>query len=407
MVWVGLRQKKERGEGSHLKRQQIDHILTAMLESHDNVSDLNFTVEKPLQVESSGELVPVSLNPPIHRLTPFQTEILALNLIGGDRRLTKILLSTGSCDTSYQLAGKARFRVNIFSQKGYISSVMRQLATRVPTVEEMKLPPAFRKMAEERNGLILVTGATGSGKSTSLAAILNEINESKSVHIVTLEDPVEYVHAQKKSTFNQRELGADFDSFANGMRAALRQAPKVILVGEMRDKETVEIALSASETGHLVLSTLHTTDAGATVNRILGFFEREEEKQIRIRLSDAVRWIACQRLLPRISGGRVAAFEIMGTNLRVKDAVLHGESDGKTFYDMIEQGQPFGMMTFDQCIADLYREGLITEDTAISYASRKAIIGRSIDAVKSERGEKTTTIDGLRMDGEYEKKYEN
>ncbi len=390
-----------------MKRQQIDHILTAMLESHDNVSDLNFTVEKPLQVESAGQLVPVSLNPPIDRLTPFQTEILALNLIGGDRRLTKTLLNTGSCDTSYQLAGKARFRVNIFSQKGYLSSVMRQLATRVPTIEEMKLPPAFRKMSDERNGLILITGATGSGKSTSLAAILNEINESKSVHIVTLEDPVEYVHAQKKSTFNQRELGVDFDSFANGMRAALRQAPKVILVGEMRDKETVEIALSASETGHLVLSTLHTTDAGATVNRILGFFEREEEKQIRIRLSDAIRWIACQRLLPKVGGGRVAAFEIMGTSLRVKDAILHGESEGKTFYDMIEQGQPFGMMTFDQCIADLYRERIITEQTAISYASRKAIVGRSIDAVKSERGEKTTSIDGLKMDGEYGKKYDN
>jgi twitching motility protein PilT len=390
-----------------LKRQQIDHILTAMLESHDNVSDLNFTVEKPLQVESSGQLVPVSINPPINKLTPFQTEILALNLIGGDRRLTKGLLNTGSCDASYQLAGKARFRVNIFSQKGYFSSVMRQLATRVPTVEEMKLPPAFRKMADERNGLILITGATGSGKSTSLAAILNEINESKSVHVVTLEDPVEYVHAQKKSTFNQRELGVDFDAFASGMRAALRQAPKVILVGEMRDKETVEIALSASETGHLVLSTLHTTDAGATVNRILGFFEREEEKQIRIRLSDAMRWIACQRLLPKEGGGRVAAFEIMGTSLRVKDAILHGESDGKTFYDMIEQGQPFGMMTFDQCIADLYREGIVTEDTAISYASRKAIVGRSIDTVKSERGEKTTSIEGLKMDGEYGKNYEN
>jgi len=378
-----------------------------MLESHDNVSDLNFTVEKPLQVESSGQLVPVSINPPINKLTPFQTEILALNLIGGDRRLTEGLLKTGSCDTSYQLAGKARFRVNIFSQKGYLSSVMRQLATRVPTVEEMKLPPAFRKMADERNGLILITGATGSGKSTSLAAILNEINESKSVHVVTLEDPVEYVHAQKKSTFNQRELGIDFDAFASGMRAALRQAPKVILVGEMRDKETVEIALSASETGHLVLSTLHTTDAGATINRILGFFEREEEKQIRIRLSDAMRWIACQRLLPKEGGGRVAAFEIMGTSLRVKDAILHGESDGKTFYDMIEQGQPFGMMTFDQCIADLYREGIVTEDTAISYASRKAIVGRSIDSVKSERGEKTTSIEGLKMDGEYGKSYEN
>jgi twitching motility protein PilT len=384
-----------------MRRQQIDHILTAMLESHDNVSDLNFTVEKPPQVESSGQLESVSLNPPVPMLTPFQSEIVALNLIDGDRRLTRMLMTTGSCDTSYQLAGKARFRVNIFSQKGYITTVMRQLATRVPTIEEMKLPPAFRKMAEEKNGLILITGATGSGKSTSLAAVLNEINESKAVHVVTLEDPLEYVHAQKRSTFNQRELGADFDSFATGMRAALRQAPKVILVGEMRDKETIEIALSAAETGHLVMSTLHTTAAGATVNRVLGFFEREEEKQIRIRLSDAIRWIACQRLLPKIGGGRVAAFEIMGSNLRVKDAVLHGESEGKTFYDMIEQGQPFGMMTFDQCIADLYRQELITEETAMGYASRKAIVGRAVDMVKSERGEKTTAIEGLKMDGDY------
>jgi twitching motility protein PilT len=398
-------QKRKKEE--EMRQQQIDHILTAMLESHENVSDLNFTVEKPPQVESAGQLEPVSLNPPIPILTPFQVEIVALNLIGGDRRLTRLLLTTGSCDMSYQLAGKARFRVNIFSQKGYTSTVMRQLATRVPTIEEMRLPPAFRRIAEERNGLILITGATGSGKSTSLAAILNEINENKSVHVVTLEDPLEYVHAQKRSTFNQRELGADFDTFASGMRAALRQAPKVILVGEMRDKETIEIALSAAETGHLVLSSLHTTDAGATVNRILGFFEREEEKQIRIRLSDAIRWIACQRLLPKVGGGRVAAFEIMGSNLRVKDAILHGESEGKTFYDMIEQGQPFGMMSFEQCIADLYRQGFITEETAMSYASRKAIVGRAIDVVKSQRGEKTTAIEGLKMDGDYGKGFAN
>jgi len=388
-----------------MRRQEIDHILTAMLESHDNVSDLNFTVDKTCQVESSGQLVPVSLNPSISKITPFQAEVLALNLINGDRRLTRFLVSEGSCDTSYQLAGKARFRVNIFSQKGYISTVMRQLAARVPTVEEMMLPPAFRKMAEDRNGMILVTGATGSGKSTSLAAVLNEINERKSVHVVTLEDPVEYVHAQKKATFNQRELGIDFDSFANGLRAALRQAPKVILVGEMRDKETVEIGLSAAETGHLLLTTLHTVDAGQTVNRIVGMFEQEEEKQIRIRLADSVRWIACQRLLPKVGGGRVAAFEIMRTNLRVKDAILHGEAEGKTFYDMIESGQPFGMMTFDQSITELYQKGHITEETALSYASRKAIVGRAIDAVKSARGEKTTSIEDLRIDQDYTKKY--
>jgi twitching motility protein PilT len=380
-----------------------------MLESYDNVSDLNVTVDKAFQVESAGELKPVNLNPAIDRITPFQAEILALNLINGDRRLTKTLLTEGSCDTSYQLAGKARFRVNIFSQKGFFSTAMRQLASRVPTIEEMKLPDAFRMQSEERNGIIVVTGATGTGKSTSLAAVLNEINEKKSVHVVTLEDPVEYVHAQKRATFNQRELGIDFDSFANGLRAALRQAPKVILVGEMRDKETVEIGLSAAETGHLVLTTLHTTDAGQTVNRIVGMFEREEERQIRIRLSDAVRWIACQRLLPKVGGGRVAAFEILRSNLRVKDLILHGEGEGegKTFYDVMEQSRPFGMMTFDQSIAELYQNGLITEETALSYASRKAVVGRAIDAVKSERGEKTTSIEGLKLDTDYTKKYSN
>jgi twitching motility protein PilT len=387
-----------------MRQQQIDHIFTSMLESHDNVSDLNMTVDKPFQVESAGELKPVTLNPSIDQLTPFQAEVVALNLINGDRRLTKMLLTEGSCDLSYQLAGKARFRVNIFSQKGYLSTVMRQLATRVPTIDEMRLPLAFRKMTEERNGIILVTGATGTGKSTSLAAVLNEINEKKLVHVVTLEDPVEYVHSQKQSTFNQREMGADFDSFASGLRAALRQAPKVILVGEMRDRETVEIGLSAAETGHLVLTTLHTTDAGQTVNRIVGMFEKDEEKQIRIRLAESLRWIACQRLLPQVGGGRVAAFEILRTNLRVKDTILHGESEGKTFYEMCEQSQAFGMMTFDQCIAGLYEEGFITDETAMSYASRKAVVGRAIDGIKAGRGEKTTSIEDLGMDKEYGKK---
>lgn len=386
-----------------MRRQQIDYILTSMLESHDNVSDLNMTADKPFQVESSGELMPVELTPSINRITPFQAELFALNLINGDRRLTRTLLTEGSCDTSYQLAGKARFRVNIFSQKGNYSVVMRQLATRVPTIQELGLPAAFNKMTGERNGIILVTGATGSGKSTSLAAFLDQINETRSVHVVTLEDPVEYVHSQKKATFNQRELGIDFESFALGLRAALRQAPKVILVGEMRDRETVEIGLSAAETGHLVLATLHTVDAGQTVNRMVGMFDTEEEKQIRIRLADTVRWIVCQRLLPKVGGGRVAAFEIMGSNLRVKDSILNGESEGKTFYEIIDSGLAFGMMTFDHSIAGLFKQGLITEETAMSYASRKAIMGRSIDSIKAERGQKTTTLGKLDMDDEYGK----
>ena len=386
-----------------MRKQQIDHILGAMLESYENVSDLNITVDKPFQVESSGELKPFSLKPPVDRLTPFQAEIFALNMLNNDRRLTKTLLTEGSCDLSYQLAGKARFRVNVFSQKGYYSVVMRQLATRVPTIEEMKLPQAFYKMTGVLNGIILVTGATGSGKTTSLAAFLNEINEKRSAHVVTLEDPVEYIHSQKTATFNQREMGTDFDEFASGLRAALRQAPKIILVGEMRDVETVEIALSAAETGHLVLSTLHTADAGQTINRIIGMFDAVEEKQIRIRLSDTIRWIVCQRLMPKIQGDRVAAFEILGTNMRVKDLILHGETEENTFYDIMENSQAFGMMTFDQCIGDHYKDGFITEETALGYASHKAVVGREIDSIKAAKGEKTTAIEGLEVDKEYGK----
>ncbi|MEA2038777.1 MAG: PilT/PilU family type 4a pilus ATPase [Thermodesulfobacteriota bacterium] len=384
-----------------MRLHELDYILTSMLESHDDVSDFNFTVGKPFQVETSGELMPVSLKPGVESLTPFQTEMLALNLINGDRRLTKNLLADGSCDMSYHLAGKARFRVNIFSQKGCYSIVMRRLATRVPTIEELNLPPAFFKMTGERNGIILVTGATGTGKTTSLAAFLDEINEKLPVHVVTLEDPVEYLHVQKKATFNQRELGTDFSSFAGGLRAALRQAPKVVMVGEMRDRETVEIGLSAAETGHLVLSSLHTVDAGQTINRIVGMFELEEERQIRIRLADAMRWIVCQRLLPKVGGGRVAAFEIMGSNLRVKDTILNGESEDRNFYEIIEAGRPFGMMTFDQCIADLYKQGLITQETAMSYASRKSIVGRALDSIKAARGEQTTSIKDLAIDRGY------
>jgi len=386
-----------------MRRQEIDYILGKMLDSHNNVSDLNITVGKPFQVESAGQLKPVDLDPPLSRLTPFQTEIFAMNLINRDRRLMEFLIHEGSCDASYELIGRARFRVNIFSQSGNYSVVLRKLETRVPTSSELGLPKVFETIAREKNGIVLVTGATGSGKSTSLAAMLDQMNGEQSSHIITLEDPIEYRHSHKQSTFNQRELGIDFDSFANGLRAALRQAPKVILVGEMRDRETVEIGLSAAETGHLVLSTLHTVDAGQTINRILGMFSTEEERQIRIRLADTVRWIVCQRLLPKVGGGRVAAFEILGTNLRVKDTILNGESEGKTYRDIIEAGKAFGMVTFDDYIIDLYRQGLITEETAMAYATTKGVVGRGIDAVKNEKGEKTTEIEGLEVDKGYGK----
>jgi twitching motility protein PilT len=385
-----------------MRKQEIDYILSSMLDSHQGVSDLNFTVGKPLQVEAYGELVPVKLKPNITRLTPYQTELIAMNLLNWDRRLTERLIQQGSCDLSYHLGSKARFRINIFSQSGHYSIVMRKLESTVPTISEMKLPEPFLEIAEEKNGIVLFTGATGTGKTTSLAAILENINENKSVHVVTLEDPIEYQHTHKKSTFNQRELGVDFDTFPNGLRAALRQAPKVILVGEMRDRESVDIGLTAAETGHLVFSTLHTVDAGQTVNRLLSMYSKEEEIQARIRLADTVRWIVCQRLLPKVGGGRVAAFEILRTNIRVKDSILHGESEGKTFYEIMQAGRPFGMATFDDYIVSLYENGLITEETAMAYASRKGIVGRGIDTVKSTRGEATTDIEDLEVDKDYD-----
>jgi twitching motility protein PilT len=386
-----------------MKKQELDHILARMLDSYENVSDLNLTVGKPMQVESSGELLPVEMQPTFEELTPFQTETLALNLINHDSRLTENLIREGSCDLSYSLPGKARFRVNIFSRSGDYSIVLRRLESTVPTISNLNLPEVFYKLAEEKNGIIFVTGATGTGKSTSLAAVLEHINETRSVHIVALEDPIEYQHPHKKATFNQRELGTDFNEFSSGLRAALRQAPKVILVGEMRDRETVEIGLRAAETGHLVLTTLHTVDSGKTINRILGMFNTDEESQIRVRLAETVRWIVCQRLLPKVIGGRIAAFEILGTSLRVKDAILNGESEGKTYYDIMEASRAFGMTTFDDHIIALFEQGFVSEETALAFSSRRGIVARGIDTVKSSRGEATTDIENLEIDNTYGK----
>ena len=381
-----------------MRKAEIDHLVGQMLTSYERLSDLNVTVGRPLQVETDGVLKPARINPEVGALTPFQAETFALNLIGSERRLLKDLLFMGSCDLSYSLPGVARFRVNIFSQRGCYSTVMRKLESAVPTIAGLELPPVFREMAAEKNGIVLFTGATGTGKTTSMAAILEEINRTRAVHVITLEDPVEYVHPHQAATFNQRELGIDFDSFASGLRAALRQAPKVVLVGEMRDRETVEIALSAAETGHLVFSSLHTVDAGQTVNRIIGMFELEEERQTRIRLSDTLRWVVCQRLLPQVGGGRVAVFEIMRSNLRVHESILKGEGEGKTFYDIMEESVPFGMRTFDQDIIHRYQEGIISEETALAYASKRAVLRRGLDQIKSARGEKTTDIEGLSLD---------
>lgn len=376
----------------------LDQILSAMLQTYDGISDLNFSVGHPLQVEDFGELKPVFVDPPIEALTPYQTEQIALVLMQGNRRLMYDYLTGGSADCSYSLIGQARFRVNIFRQQGNFSIVMRKLESTVPSVEALGLPPIFKEIAKEKNGLVLLTGATGSGKTTTLAAILNEINETQPVHVVTLEDPVEFVHPKLKATFNQRELGHDFNNYPNGLRAALRQAPKVILVGEMRDRATVEIALMAAETGHLVLSTLHTVDAGQSINRILGLFSQGEEQQLRLRLADTMRYIVSQRLAPKVGGGRQLLTEILGNNLRTKETIAIGEGEHRSFYEIIEASAPFGWMTFDQSILNAYDSDFITEDTARLFASRKGKIARGIDLIQKARGVDNELQSGLRLD---------
>ncbi|MBI5586381.1 MAG: PilT/PilU family type 4a pilus ATPase [Deltaproteobacteria bacterium] len=385
-----------------MRQADLDFLLARIIRSYPHISDILFTVGRPIQVEANGELVSINLTPPITSLSPFQTETAALRLMHADRRLVLDLLQKGSCDLSYEIEDKVRFRVNVFSQRNSLGIVMRKLPVEIPTITTLGLPSVFKKMAQEKNGIILFTGATGTGKTTSLAAILNDINQLLPVHVITLEDPIEYIHPHQKATFNQRELGTDFDSYSHGLRAALRQAPKVILVGEIRDRETLEIALTAAETGHLVFSTLHTVDAAHTLNRVMGMFPLEEERQVRTRLAGALRWVVCQRLLPQVAGGRFAVFEIMGASLRIQDLILNGEAEGKTFYDVIEGSRPFGSRTFDQDILDAYEGGIITEDTAQLYSSKRSVVHLGIDQIKSRRGEKTTDISGLKLDVNYD-----
>lgn len=381
----------------------ISELIAALSHHRERITDILFIVGRPLQVAADGRLHEVKLPDwPIDRLTPLQTETIAFNLMRKNPKLFQDLVRTGSADFSYRLPDGTRFRVNVYSRQQSYNIVMRKLSAKVPSIAELGLPSAFYRIAQERNGIILVTGATGQGKTTSLAAILNEINEKEAVHIITLEDPVEYIHPPKKATFSQRELGTDFDTFAHGLRAALRQAPQVILVGEIRDRETMEIALMAAETGHLVFSTLHTVGAGNTINRILGFFTIEEEHQIRFRLADTLRWIVGQKLVPKVGGGRIAVFDILYNNIRAKETILKGEEEGRTFYDIMRQGSPYHMQTFDQHLIELYRKGLITEETALAYCVRRDIVGREIDRIKASRGEKTSDIEGLELDLEGE-----
>jgi twitching motility protein PilT len=348
----------------------LDPLLGAMLDAAPAISDLNLSVGRPPQVEVDGSLKPVPYAG-IEKLLPYQTEQIVMRLLQGKRDLADKLVKTGSADLSYSLAGRTRFRVNVFAQRGSYSVVLRVIPNKIPTVEELGIPPQLNEIANERNGIVLVTGPTGSGKSTTLAAVINKLNRDKAIHIITIEDPIEYLHPHVKATINQREVGADTQTFALALRAALRQAPKVILVGEMRDVETISIALEASETGHLVLSTLHTIDAAKTIDRIVGVFPKNEERQVRTRFSQAFRWVVSQRLVPKRGGGRMAICEILRANSRTKEYVQEGEREGKSLTDAMADGALDGMQTFDGELEKLITGGVLDKELGLSYATNR------------------------------------
>jgi twitching motility protein PilT len=356
----------------------LDPLLETMLDAAPNISDLNLSVGRPPQVEVDGALRPVPYAG-IERLLPYQTELIAMRLLQGKRDLAEKLVKTGSADLSYSLARRTRFRVNVFAQRGSYSIVLRVIPNKIPTVEELGLPPQLNEIASERNGIVLVTGPTGSGKSTSLAAIINKINREKAIHIITIEDPIEYLHPHQMATINQREVGNDTQTFALALRAALRQAPKVILVGEMRDVETISIALEASETGHLVFSTLHTIDAAKTVDRIVGVFPKNEERQVRTRFSQAFRWIVSQRLVPKLGGGRLALCEVLRSNSRTKEYIQEGEREGKSLTDAMNAGTLEGMQTFDYELERLIQAGIIDREMGLSYATNRTNLQLRLD----------------------------
>ena len=348
----------------------VDPLLEAMLDAAPGISDLNLSVGRPPQVEVDGQLRAVKFAN-LDKLLPYQTELVAMRLLAGKRDLADKLVRTGSVDLSYSLPRRTRFRVNVFQQRGSYSIVLRVIPNKIPTVEELGLPPQLNDIAHERNGIVLVTGPTGSGKSTSLAAVINKVNREKAVHIITIEDPIEYLHPHQMATINQREVGNDTQTFALALRAALRQAPKIILVGEMRDVETISIALEASETGHLVLSTLHTIDASKTIDRIVGVFPKNEERQVRTRFSQSFKWIVSQRLIPKAGGGRMAICEILKSTARTKEYVQEGEREGKSLMDAMNDGVLEGMQSFDYELERLINAGVVDRETALSYATNR------------------------------------
>jgi twitching motility protein PilT len=346
-------------------------IIERMLMVSDKISDLNFSVGQLPQVEINGKLTPVQ---PLglQKLTPYQTEIIAMTLLAENSEAAERLVQTGTADLSYSLPSRARFRCNIFQQRGVYSIVMRVIPTDIPTLSTLGLPTQLTEIAELRNGLVLITGPTGSGKSSTLAAVIDIINETKHYHVVAIEDPIEYLHTHKNSTINQREVGHDTKDFPSALRAALRQAPKVILIGEMRDYETTEIALEAAETGHLVLSTLHTIDASKTIDRIIGLYPKNEEPVIRTRLAQTFRYILSQRLIPRADfRGRVAAVEILKSTPRTREYVENGEAEGKSLLDAMHDGRLEGMQDFDAVIKDFIERKVVTVEDGLGFATNQ------------------------------------
>ncbi|MFL6537808.1 MAG: type IV pilus twitching motility protein PilT [Chthoniobacterales bacterium] len=381
-----------------MTRETVDALLTGMLQSAEEVSDLLFLPGKPPLVEVHGRLHDFPIDTPDSVLDTALIQEIAGHVMNGTERLHTEFAASGSCDCSYAIENVARFRVNVYRQNGRHSVVMRKLASEVPSLDAIGLPPIFREIIKERNGMVLVTGGTGTGKTTTLAAMINEINRTARVHVVTLEDPIEFFHGEGEAAISQRELGKDFATFADGLRAALRQAPKIILVGEIRDRETLEIAMTASETGHVVFSTLHTVNAGQTINRILGMYNREEEAQVRQRLAETLRYIISQRLVNTVEGGRLLVTEIMGSSLRTRETITYGEAENKTFQEIIEAGDTLGWQSFDQSLQRAFEQGLITEETAISYSNNKTRMRQTLDTILKSRGAAVgSDLSGLKL----------
>jgi twitching motility protein PilT len=353
-------------------------LLTAMLRAAEKISDLIFSPGRPPQVQVYGQMIPVQV-PGLTFLTPDDTRHIAADLIGDNKQAINTLREHGACDVSYGMAGMARFRVNIFIQRGSCAVVMRVIPTNIPDFASLRLPQQLSDVTKLRDGIVLVTGAAGSGKSSTLAVLLDSINREKYYHIITIEDPIEFLHNHKCSTIHQRELHSDTPSFAHALRSAMRQAPKVILVGEMHDRETIEIVLEAAETGHLVFSSLNTMDASKTVERIVSSFSPAEQQSVRERFAKAFRYIICQRLIPKQDrGGRIAAFEILKANSRTRECVEKGNRENKSLLDAIKAGSADGMQHFDGEIAQLVQERLVDLETGLSFASNPAVLGQEL-----------------------------